>query len=88
MRSRKKLNKRKIFIAAVFTAIIIITVICIDIKIKNKIEQISIYYCNISVSEIINKSVSKTLNDNNTEYSDLKRIVTKSSIFINLMKFF
>lgn len=71
MRSRKKLNKRKIFIAAVFTAIIIITVICIDIKIKNKIEQISIYYCNISVSEIINKSVSKTLNDNNTEYSDL-----------------
>ena len=37
MRSRKKLNKRKIFIAAVFTAIIIITVICIDIKIKNKI---------------------------------------------------
>ena len=58
MRSRKKLNKRKIFIAAVFTAIIIITVICIDIKIKNKIEQ-------------INKSVSKTLNDNNTEYSDL-----------------
>ena len=45
MRSRKKLNKRKIFIAAVFTAIIIITVICIDIKIKNKIEQISIYYC-------------------------------------------
>ena len=66
MRSRKKLNKRKIFIAAVFTAIIIITVICIDIKIKNKIEQISIYYCNISVSEIINKSVSKTLNDNNT----------------------
>lgn len=36
MRSRKKLNKRKIFIAAVFTAIIIITVICIDIKIKEQ----------------------------------------------------
>lgn len=71
MRSRKKLNKMKFFIAAVFTVIIIVSIIFIDSKIKNKIEQISIHYCNISVSEIINKSVSKVINENNTEYSDL-----------------
>lgn len=71
MRLRKKLNKRKIFIAVLFAVIVIISVICIDIKIRNKIEQISIHYCNISVSEIINKSVSHALSENNTEYSDL-----------------
>lgn len=68
---KKHMKKRKIFICIIFLIIIIVPLICIDYIVKSKIEQISIHYCNISVSEIINQSVSKVLNENNTEYSDL-----------------
>lgn len=68
---KKHIKRRKMFICIIFLIIILIPLIYIDYVIKSKIEQISIHYCNISVSEIINQSVSKVLNDNNTEYSDL-----------------
>lgn len=68
---KKHMKKRKLFICIIFLIIILIPLIYIDYIIKSKIEQISIHYCNISVSEIINQSVNKVLNENNTEYSDL-----------------
>lgn len=68
---KKHMKKRKIFICAILLIILIIPLVYIDYIVKTKIEQISIHYCNISVSEIINQSVSKVLNESNTEYSDL-----------------
>lgn len=64
-------KKRGKIAVILLTLTILVSIIFVHTRIKLKIEEISTHYCKITVSEIINQSVSKVLNENNIEYSDL-----------------